>query len=90
MATDPEDPNEGLREGTQYLSAAMRFAAGTILFLFLGYGLDRWIGSLPLFTIAGALGGAILGFLSVYREFTADPEHPELRRWSGKRRRSGR
>lgn len=81
-----ERPNSGLREGSQYLAAAMRFAGGTVLFLFGGLGLDRLIGTLPVFTIAGALIGAGLGFLSVYREFTADRDHPELKKWRGKRR----
>lgn len=75
-------PNSGLREGTQYLSAALRFAGATVLFLFGGLGLDRLIGTLPLFTIVGALGGAGLGFFSVYREYKADQDHPELKKWS--------
>jgi F0F1-type ATP synthase assembly protein I len=80
--------HSGLGEGTQYLAAAFRFAAGTIVFLFAGLGLDRWLSTAPLLTIAGALGGAALSFLSIYREFTADRDHPELKKWSEKRRRS--
>jgi F0F1-type ATP synthase assembly protein I len=64
----------------------MRFAGGTILFLFGGLGLDRLLGTRPFLTVFGALIGAGLSFLSVYREYTADPEHRELKRWSGKRR----
>jgi F0F1-type ATP synthase assembly protein I len=82
-------PNPELRGGTRYFSAALRFAGGTVLFLFGGLGLDRWIGTLPLFTIAGALIGAGLGFLSVYREFTGDRDRPGLKEWSGRRRDSG-
>jgi F0F1-type ATP synthase assembly protein I len=78
----------GPGEGARYLAAALRFAAATVVFLFAGLGLDRWVSTTPLFTIAGALGGAALGFVSVYREFTADPEHPELKQWSRRRRRS--
>ncbi len=83
--TDDQRDN-GLGEGTQYLASALRFAGGTILFLFIGLGLDRWLGTTPFLTIGGALGGAGLSFFSVYREFTADPDHPELKKWSGKRR----
>lgn len=84
-----EQPEPGLRAGTKYLSAAMRFAGGTVLFLFGGLALDRWIGTMPLFTIAGALLGAVLGFVSVYREFAADQNRQGLKKWSGKRPGSG-
>jgi F0F1-type ATP synthase assembly protein I len=80
------DPNPGIREGTQYLSAALRFAGGTVLFLFVGLALDKWLHTTPFLTVAGALGGAGLSFFSVYREFTADPDHPKLKQWPGKRR----
>lgn len=78
------------RGGTQYLAAAMRFAGATVLFLFGGLWLDRKLGTVPLFTIGGALSGAVLGFVSVYREFKADPDRPELKRWSERRRGSER
>jgi F0F1-type ATP synthase assembly protein I len=68
-------PNRGFGEGTQYLAAAMRFAGAVVLFLFGGLALDRWIHTTPLFTLIGALGGAALGLLSVYREFRSDPDH---------------
>ena len=83
MPDDRRSP--GVGEGTQYLAAAFRFAGGTILFLFVGLGLDRWLGTTPFLTIGGALGGAALSFVSIYREFKADPDHPELKKWSGKR-----
>lgn len=81
-----EAPEPGFRAGTRYLSAALRFAGGTVLFLFGGLALDRWIGTIPLFTIGGALLGAGLGFLSVYREFMADRGRQEPKAWSGRRR----
>lgn len=80
------EPHHGLREGTQYLSAALRFAGGTILFLFVGLGLDRWLHTTPFLTVGGALLGAALSFLSVYREFAGDRDHPKLKQWSGRRR----
>jgi len=85
-----EQRNTEYRGGTQYLAAAMRFAGATILFLFGGLWLDRKLGTIPLFTIGGALLGAVLGFVSVYREFKSDPDHAELKRWSERRRGSGR
>jgi len=77
----------GFGDGTQYLAAALRFAGAVVLFLFGGLALDRWIHTTPLFTVGGALLGAVLGFLSVYREYRADPDHrANLKSWSDKRR----
>ncbi len=81
------DHNRGFGDGNQYLAAAMRFALAVILFLFVGLWLDRRLKTTPLFTVGGALGGAVLGFLSVYREIRADPDHQaKPRSWSDKRR----
>lgn len=44
------------------------------LFLFLGYQIDRRIGTLPLLTILGALLGAAAGFYSMYRKLMVDPQ----------------
>jgi len=79
--------NRGFGDGNQYLAAAMRFALAVILFLFGGLWLDRRLKSTPVLTVVGALLGAVLGFVSVYREIKADPDHQvKLRSWSGKRR----
>lgn len=79
--------NRGFGDGNQYLAAAMRFAGAVTLFLLGGLALDRRIRTTPLFTIVGAFTGAVLGFLSVYREIKADPDHKaDLRSWSDKRR----
>ncbi|MBM4188470.1 MAG: AtpZ/AtpI family protein [Gemmatimonadetes bacterium] len=79
--------NRGFGDGTQYLAAAMRFAGAVVMFLFAGLALDRWLKTTPLLTLVGALGGAVLGFLSVYREYKADPDHKAaMRSWSDKRR----
>lgn len=83
----PQGSGSGFGDGTQYLAAAIRFAGAIVMFLLGGLALDRWLKTTPLFTITGALVGAVLGFLSVYREFKADPDHQaDLRSWSSKRR----
>ena len=79
--------NRGFGDGTQYLAAAIRFAGAVVMFLFGGLAIDKWLTTTPLFTLVGALGGAVLGFLSVYREYRADPDHQaKARSWSDKRR----
>ncbi len=43
------------------------FAGAVLLFMGGGWLLDRWLGLVPLFTILGALLGAALASVSVYR-----------------------
>ena len=43
-------------------------AAAVILATAGGWLLDRGVGSFPVFTIVGALAGAALGTLSIYRQ----------------------
>ena len=84
----PSGPNRGVGDGGQYLAAAMRFAGAVVMFLLGGLALDRWLHLTPLFTLIGALGGSVLGFISVYREFQADPDHQDKpKSWSDRPRR---
>ena len=59
-------------KGYKYLAAGLRFAGGIVVFLFLGLLLDRKLNTTPLFLLIGVVLGAVLGFLSVYREVTAE------------------
>ena len=51
------------------------------MFVLVGWGLDRWTGLLPLFTVIGTILGSFLSFVSVYREINADPNNQPRRRW---------
>lgn len=44
----------------------MQFAGGIIFFVIGGYLMDRWLGTMPAFTVAGTLLGATLSFVNVY------------------------
>lgn len=50
-----------------YIDLGMRLALTVFLGLFLGYELDKKVGSLPLFTIVGSILGMIGGMMSVYQ-----------------------
>jgi F0F1-type ATP synthase assembly protein I len=67
-------PDEGLGAGQKYFALGLKFAGGIVLFMAGGFALDRWLGVTPLFTLVGTLGGAVLSFLSVYRQLQADAE----------------
>jgi len=70
--TPQRGPTSGFGLGHKYLGLGMRFAGGIILFMLAGLALDRWRGWTPLGTVTGTLVGAVLSFLSVYRELMAD------------------
>ena len=62
-----ERRNGEMAEAYRHASLGLTFAAGIVVFMAAGYGLDRWLGTLPFGTITGTVLGAVLGFLSVYR-----------------------
>lgn len=62
----PKGPRSGMALGQKYFAVGLKFAGGIVLFTFLGLWLDRRTHTLPLFTIAGTLVGAVLSFVSVY------------------------
>lgn len=65
-----KDQNVGreMGEGYKYVSLGLTFAGGIIFFMAMGFGLDRLVGTMPLFTLTGTLLGTVLSFLSVYRK----------------------
>jgi F0F1-type ATP synthase assembly protein I len=64
----------------------MQFAAGIIFFVLCGFALDRWLGTMPAFTITGTLFGATLSFVNVYIKLKAISDAERKRRQRGKRR----
>jgi len=70
MATEPgpSGPDKGMAQGQKYFTVGLRFAGGVVAFTLGGYALDRWLKTIPLFTIVGTVGGAVLSFISVYRQ----------------------
>ncbi len=65
-------PGPGFGQGYKYFATGLRFAGGIVLFLLAGLGVDRWLGTSPLFLLVGMVVGAVLSFLSVYRELVSD------------------
>ena len=70
---DPKEPaGRALGTGYKYVSMGMTFAGGIVLFMAVGFMLDRWLGLLPFLTIAGTLVGAVLSFVWVYQKLKQD------------------
>lgn len=84
---DRESKERLTAEAARYLGFGLAWAMSTGLFLFLGWVLDRWLGTLPLFLILGAFVGAGAGFYSMYRHLVIEPRERERERQD---RREGR
>lgn len=56
----------------RYAGHGLSWALSTALFMFGGLELDRWLGTLPLFTVVGAIVGAVAGFYSLYHHLMAE------------------
>lgn len=63
----PQEPKQGLAGAYQHAWLGMQFAAAILLFLGIGYVLDRLLHTTPGFMIGGTVLGAVMGFLSIYR-----------------------
>lgn len=75
--TVPESSSERHRvshEVGRYSGYGLTWALSVLLFLWVGYKLDGWLGTLPLFTIVGAFVGGGGGFLYLIRGLTSTPE----------------
>ena len=74
-------PDKGMAQGQKYFAVGLKFAGGVVLFTMGGYALDRWLRTIPLFTLVGTIGGAVLSFLSIYRQLAMEsrPPGPEPR-----------
>jgi F0F1-type ATP synthase assembly protein I len=53
------------------------FAAGVLVFMAGGWLLDRWLGTFPVLLVLGALLGAVLGTLSIYRRLQIGVTPPD-------------
>lgn len=71
--TGPGGDEKGLAEGQKYFTVGLRFGGGVVAYTLGGYALDRWLHSIPVFTLVGTLGGAVLSFISVYRQLVLEP-----------------
>lgn len=63
----PQEPEPGLAGAYRYAWLGMQFAAAILMFMGIGYLLDRLLRTLPAFLIGGTIVGAVLGFMSIYR-----------------------
>jgi len=58
----------------RYSGLGCMFAAGVMVFMAGGWLLDRWLGTFPVLLVLGALLGAALATLSIYRRLQIGAE----------------
>ncbi|HEY5647884.1 MAG TPA: AtpZ/AtpI family protein [Nitrospiria bacterium] len=70
--------NDPFRQGLSIAARiGMELVVTTLVGAFLGYLVDRWLGTKPWFMIAGVLFGAATGFRNVYRLANPPEEQKE-------------
>ena len=65
------------------LGRGMDFALVVLVFLGVGYGLDRWLGTRPLFMIGLVVFSVVGQFIKMYFEYTATMKVHEAERAAG-------
>jgi len=64
---DQRDSRSGIAEGIQWASRITTIALEFSIPALLGFGLDRWWGTTPWATVAGAILGFVLGMTQTLR-----------------------
>jgi len=70
------------------LGRGMDFAIGTLLFFGLGFGLDRWLGTTPLFMILLVVVGIVGQFARIWFRYEHSMRALEAERAAGSRARA--
>jgi ATP synthase protein I len=68
------------QQSGQTLGRGMDFALVVLVFLGIGYGLDRWLGSRPWCMIGLVIFAVVGQFIKMYYEYTAEMEQHEAER----------
>ncbi|HXF96816.1 MAG TPA: AtpZ/AtpI family protein [Gemmatimonadales bacterium] len=61
-------------QGYAYFAMALNFAAAILLFGAAGWAVDGWLGTRPLFAVAGAFLGGFAAFMRIYYRVKAETE----------------
>ena len=64
----------------RYSGLGLQLAGAVVLFLLAGQWVDEKLGTTPLLTLIGALGGAAAGFYSLYRNLMRDQDKDSPKR----------
>lgn len=68
------------QQSSQTLGRGMDFALVVLVFLGIGWALDRWLGTRPVFMISLVLFAVVGQFVKMYYDYTAAMEEHEAQR----------
>ena len=71
---DAREPEPALVYMVRYTGFGLQLAASVGLFMAAGWWVDGKLGTVPLLTILGALGGGVAGLYSLYLHVVKDRE----------------
>ena len=63
---------KGYGQGYAYFGLALNFTVAILLFGAVGWFVDGWVHTRPLFAVIGAFLGGFAGFMSIYYRVKAD------------------
>ena len=69
--SDPDKPTKAAISAARYISIASLLPASTFVGYFIGYGLDRWLGTQYLKIVLLILG-IVAGFVQLIRQLMSD------------------
>jgi F0F1-type ATP synthase assembly protein I len=75
---------QGYGQGYAYFGMALSFTAAILLVGGLGWLVDGWLHTRPLFAVIGAFAGGFAGFMSIYYRVKKDTAVDGAGRRSGK------
>jgi F0F1-type ATP synthase assembly protein I len=67
-------PQDDYGRGYAYFGMALSFTAAILLFGAVGWAVDGWLHTRPLFAIAGAFLGGFAGFMNIYFRVKRDTD----------------
>lgn len=73
--TKPVNSNQSISQGTEFVGTL-------VVFLLIGLGLDAWLGTMPVFTIALSVFSLIGQFVKTYYSYSSAMRHLEQERAS--------
>jgi F0F1-type ATP synthase assembly protein I len=75
MPSDDENKTaQGYGQGWEYVAVGFTFAFAILAFGALGWVVDGWLHTRPLFFIIGAFAGGFGGFMNIYYRVKRDTE----------------
>ena len=80
---DPDNESRSYGQGYEYFAMGFGFAFAILGFGALGWLVDGWLHTRPIFAIAGGFLGGFGGFMSIYYRVTSESAAEKKRRGAG-------